>query len=137
MLVMWKERFNLTSSVHASAEESRTAGIAYHLLPRPVWESFSGQDLYEPEAYDQDGFIHLTLGTDPLLAVANLFYAGDTRDFEVLVLDLNRIQSPVKYEDPDQIYPHIYGLLNTDAVIGELKVDRTTNGAFTTIREEG
>jgi uncharacterized protein (DUF952 family) len=126
----------LTSSVHASANESRTAGIAYHLVPTPVWDSFSGQDFYQPEAYDQDGFIHLTLGTDPLLAVANLFYTGDTRDLKVLVLDLNRIQSPVKYQDPGQIYPHIYGLLNIDAVIGELKIDRTASGEFTSIREE-
>jgi uncharacterized protein (DUF952 family) len=123
----------LTDQTHATAQDSRNAGIAYHLIPAPVWEEFKGRELYQPEAYDQDGFIHLTLGIEPLLAVANLFYTGDTREFKVLVLDTNRIQSPVKYEDPDEIYPHIYGLLNTDAVIGELSVDRASDGSFTGI----
>ena len=124
----------MASEIHSSAAESREAGIAYHLIPTPVWDAFKDKDLYEPEAYGIDGFIHLTLGTDPLLAVANLFYTGDSRDFSVLVLDINRIQSPIKYEDPDEIYPHIYGLLNTDAVTGELAVIRSSDGAFTQIK---
>ena len=126
----------LTSQILTSAEDSRTAGIAYHLIPAPVWGEYKGRDLYEPEAYGEDGFIHLTLGTDPLLAVANLFYTGDAREFKVLVLDINRIQSPIKFEDPEEIYPHIYGLLNTDSVIGELSVERTEDGSFVQIGAE-
>ena len=119
--------------MYSSAEESRESGIAYHLIPTPVWDAHAGQQLYAPEAYEQDGFIHLTLGLDPLLNVANMFYTSDERPFGVLVLDMNRIQSPIKFEDPDQIYPHIYGLLNTDAVIGQLTVDRAPDGTFTGI----
>lgn len=123
----------MSSSIHATAEDSRAAGVAYHLIPIPVWEASKGKSLYEPEAYGADGFIHLTLGTDPLLAVANLFYTSDSRDYSVLILDLGLIQAPVKYEDPDQIYPHIYGLLNLDSVVGELVVSRDPDGTFISI----
>ena len=121
------------SEIHSSADASRAAGIAYHLIPTLVWDAFRDKDLYEPEAYGIDGFIHLTLGTDPLLAVANLFYTGDSREYSVLLIDINNIQSPIKYEDPDEIYPHIYGLLNTDAVTGELAVIRSPDGSFVQI----
>jgi uncharacterized protein (DUF952 family) len=120
----------VTSEMHFDAESSRKAGIAYHLVPQPVWDSLKDKNLYEPEAYSQDGFIHLTLGLDPLLKVANMFYTSDDRNFTVLVLDMNRIQAPVRFEDPEEIYPHIYGLLNTDAVIGQLAVIRDENGKF-------
>jgi uncharacterized protein (DUF952 family) len=116
--------------MHFSAEPSREAGIAYHLVPQPVWDTLKDNRLYEPEAYEQDGFIHLTLGLDPLIKVANTYYTGDDRNYTILVLDLNRIQAPVRFEDPDEIYPHIYGLLNTDAVIGQLAVIRDEHGKF-------
>lgn len=124
----------MASDIYSSAAESRAAGIAYHLIPTVVWNSFRDKETYEPEAYGNDGFIHLTLGIDPLLAVANLFYTGDVREYSVLVLDINTIQAPIKYEDPEEMYPHIYGLLNTNAVIGELAILRSADGTFTQIQ---
>ena len=50
-----------------------------------------------------------------------------------VILDLDTISSEVRYDDPDRTYPHIYGPLNTDAVIGELSVRRDAEGTFLAI----
>lgn len=113
-----------------SAEASRGAGIAYHLTPADVWERQKASGLYLPEAFEKDGFIHTTNGLAPLLEVANLFYQGDARDYRVLVLSVPEINADVRYDDQNRIYPHIYGPLNTSAVIGELPVQRGDDGAF-------
>lgn len=116
---------------HRTAEESREASVAYHLVPVPVWEARGGQPTYLPEAYEQDGFIHTTNGLDPLLQVANMFYTGDGRPYMVLVLDTTKLTSELRYDDEGSVYPHIYGPLNTDAVIGTLAVERDADGTFT------
>lgn len=113
-----------------AAEESRAAGIAYHLTPAEVWESQKESGLYVPEAFPTDGFVHTTNGLDPLLEVANLFYQGDERDYRVLVLSVPDLNADVRYDDANRIYPHVYGPLNTSAVIGELPVRRGADGTF-------
>jgi uncharacterized protein (DUF952 family) len=121
---------------HRTAEASREARVAYHLVPAPVWEERGGEPAYLPETFAADGFIHTTNGLDPLLEVANLFYTGDERPFLVLALDTTKLTSELRYDDEGQIYPHIYGPLNTDAVIGMLAVDRAPDGRFTGFRAE-
>jgi uncharacterized protein (DUF952 family) len=123
----------MTELLYDTAQASRDANVAYHLIPAPVWEAQADQVNYKPEAYDADGFIHLTVGLDPLLTVANMFYTSDSRPYRVLVLDMTKIEAEIKYEDPDRNYPHIYGLLNTDAVIGELGIERDPHGRFVRI----
>lgn len=113
-----------------TVEESRSAGVAYHLCPTPVWEAQESSGSYLPEAFEADGFIHATNGLEKLLWVANEFYTGDTRPHTVLVLDVSKLESPVRYEDDDQAFPHIYGPLNTDAVVGELSVERGPDGQY-------
>jgi uncharacterized protein (DUF952 family) len=115
---------------HRSAAESREAGVTYHLVPAPVWATASGEASYVPEAFAADGFIHCTNGIDEVVAVGNLFYQGDPRPFQVLALDINRIEPEVRYDAPGEVYPHIYGALNTDAVIAVYPVVRDEAGRF-------
>ncbi|MGN6484723.1 MAG: DUF952 domain-containing protein [Thermomicrobiales bacterium] len=118
---------------YPSAAESRAAGITYHLVPADVWSEQKGATEYLPEAYPQDGFIHCTNGLDELVKVANLFYTADPRTFLTLILKTGKITSDVRYDDPNETYPHIYGPLNTDAVVGELVVSRDADGTFLAI----
>jgi len=118
---------------YPSAAAARDAGVTYHLVPADVWAARKDAAEYVPEAYDQDGFIHCTNGLDELVKVANMFYTGDPRTFVTLILDVDTISSEVRYDDPDRTYPHIYGPLNTDAVIGELSVRRDAEGTFLAI----
>lgn len=115
---------------HRTAEASRNAGVTYHLVPESVWAARGGAETYVPEAYEADGFIHLTNGLDELVKVANMFYKADDRAYVVLALDVNRIASDVRYDDTGEIYPHIYGPLNTDAVVDTFAVERDSDGTF-------
>jgi uncharacterized protein (DUF952 family) len=117
-------------TLYQTAKDAREAGIAYHMAPEPVWTSQKDGGIYLPEPFDQDGFIHTTNGLERLLWVANEFYTGETRPLTVLVLDVSKVESPVRYDDEAQEFPHIYGRLNTDAVIGELRVERDASGQF-------
>lgn len=104
-----------------------------HLSPEEVWRRQEGAASYEPEAYPADGFIHCTLGEGNLLSVANAFYKADPRPHLVLVLDPARIDAEVRFEfeDEGRIYPHIYGPLNTDAVVAVRRAIRDADGTFT------
>ncbi|HYH12546.1 MAG TPA: DUF952 domain-containing protein [Thermomicrobiales bacterium] len=115
---------------HRTADASRDARVTYHLVPEPVWVEQRGEKEYIPDAFEADGFIHCTNGLDPLRDVANMFYKGDERSYVVLALDAEKIRSEVRYDDPEQIYPHIYGPLNTDAVIGVFDAARGDDGTF-------
>lgn len=120
---------------HRDSAGARNAGITYHLVPSAVWEQGKSAEWYQPEAYDADGFIHCTNGVDQLVDVANMFYVSDPRDFRVLILDVGKIASDVRYDDEGQLFPHIYGPLNTSAVLGELAVNRAEDGSFASIHQ--
>lgn len=112
------------------AAASRDAGVAYHLAPTEVWEHQKIAGSYLPEAFDADGFIHATNGLERLKWVANEFYTSDERAHTVLVIDTSKLSSPLRYDDEEQLFPHIYGPLNVDAVIGELTVHRGEKGSY-------
>lgn len=101
-----------------------------HLVPTPVWAQQRENETYLPEAYETDGFIHCTIGDGRMLAVANMFYTGDPRPFWALTLDPDRITSEVRFEDPDSVFPHIYGPLQVAAVTGHRAVERDDEGRF-------
>ncbi|MBA2520561.1 MAG: DUF952 domain-containing protein [Chloroflexia bacterium] len=111
----------------------KPAGETLHLVPEPVWEARRQAPAYTPEAFEREGFIHCTDGDANLLGVANTFYLDDPRPYLVLVLDLDRLRSPVRYEDPAQIYPHIYGPINREAVVAVRRAVRLADGSFSKI----
>jgi uncharacterized protein (DUF952 family) len=116
---------------YRDSAESKNTGITYHLALVSEWTAQKGSPSYKPGAFEADGFIHCTNGLDLLTGIANMFYRDSPEERTVLVLDTGRIQSNVQYDDEAQTFPHIYGPLNTSAVIGELHVERSVDGTFT------
>jgi uncharacterized protein (DUF952 family) len=102
----------------------------YHLTPIDVWNQQRDGTSYVPEAFETEGFIHTTIGLDPLLAIANMFYRDDRRPYVALILDLPAVTAAVRHDDPSGLYPHIYGSLNLGAVVGHMSARRGPNGAF-------
>lgn len=105
-------------------------GLTLHLAPREVWERQASTPEYTPESFVQDGFIHCTDGDDDLIAVGNRYYTGDRRAFVALTIQLDRVAARTVYEDAARIFPHIYGLLETAAVIDVRDVRRGDGGEF-------
>jgi uncharacterized protein (DUF952 family) len=102
----------------------------FHFSPAQYFDSLNPEEDYLPPHYAQDGFIHCTDGSANLARTGNRFYKDDPRDFYVLYLDKERIKSPVVYEDPNNIYPHIYGPLNRDAIVDIKPALRAPDGTF-------
>ena len=109
--------------------------VTFHLTPRERWEAHRGDVSYLPEPFESEGFIHCTDGEANVVAVGNRYYTGDPREMVCLVIDRDTVAAEIRYEDPERIYPHIYGPLNTDAVIEVRAVRRDPDGTFTSIGE--
>lgn len=110
--------------------------IIYHLVPESEFRAQVKEDKYIPARFELDGFIHCTGEPDTLLAVANDYFSGVEKPVLVLVIETARLAAEVRFEPPapvagsgsshlahDQLFPHIYGPLNLDAVtaIGVLR----------------
>ena len=102
----------------------------FHYTPAEHFQAFGPNDEYTPPRFSEEGFIHCTDGAENMAKVANRFYKDDPRAFLVLYIDKTRVKSPIKYEDPDEIYPHIYGPLNQDAIVDKRPALREPDGTF-------
>jgi uncharacterized protein (DUF952 family) len=91
--------------------------LTYHLVPRDEWEAADASQSYVPCGFGQDGFVHCTDGPDEVASTANRYFAGFHGDLLALVLDRAHLTAPVRYEDPGQIYPHVYGPIDRAAII--------------------
>jgi uncharacterized protein (DUF952 family) len=108
----------------------------YHLALLDEWLASEGSETYAPGAFEVEGFIHCTDGEAELVATANRYFSQDPRTFVVLEIDLDRVDVFVHYEDPDRIYPHIYGRLPRNAVVAVHPVLRDAEGRFVGFGEE-
>ena len=92
--------------------------IIYHLTNKKDWQTAQPLGEYEAPSLAEEGFIHCSKDLPQLLRVAARLYQGRT-DLQVLDLDLEKLDSPVKYElsRSGEVYPHIYGKLNFSAVL--------------------
>ena len=111
----------------------RAEHVTYHLVPTAVWESQMYEASYQPEGFKEEGFIHCTDTLEELVAVGNRYYRSDPREFLVLAIDCEQVTARVVYEDPQHIFPHVYGPLNTDAVLSIQQVVRGADGTFLTM----
>lgn len=76
-----------------------------------------------PESLQTEGFVHCST-REQLLATAERYFRG-VEGLRVLLLDPARLQAELRYEppsgpgSPDELFPHLYGPINPDAVAGE------------------
>lgn len=106
--------------------------LIYHLVPQAVWAAAPTDQPYTPADYEREGFIHCTQGEAQVAVVANRYYRHDARVWLVLIIDEDAVVPAIKYEPgrDGQLYPHIYGPLNRDAVITSQVMPRDPDGSF-------
>jgi uncharacterized protein (DUF952 family) len=97
----------------------------YHLVLRRLWEQKAAEP-YRADSLPREGFIHCSFAEQVAWA-ANRFYS-DAEDLLLLHIDPERLTSPVREEpcETGEIFPHIYGPLNREAVV---RVEALTRGA--------
>jgi uncharacterized protein (DUF952 family) len=111
-------------------------GLIYHIAARGDWEAARRAGEYRMSTRGRSlaevGFIHAST-RQQVAAVANAFYR-DASDLLVLVIDPGLVTAEIRYEHvpgSKAPFPHIYGPLNTGAVIGTRQLGRDSGGAFT------
>ena len=87
-----------------------------HVANKPLFENEIKSGAYGSESLKRCGFIHCS-DLDTYYLVAPNF-RNDTDEKVILVIDTDRLVPEVKWEDGGGLdFPHIYGLLNKEAVI--------------------
>lgn len=101
----------------------------YHLVTRRVWEENADRP-YRPESLTGEGFIHCSFA-EQVARSANRFYA-EAADLLLLHIDAERLTSPLREEasDAGEIFPHIYGPLNRDAVTTVEELSRGSDSSW-------
>lgn len=108
----------------------------YHMILATRWQQWPVGQEYLPLEYANDGFIHCTAGDELMVKVANRFYHAVPGDFLVLVVDTDRLTSPLKWEAPTPgdtlapLFPHIYGPIDYAAIIATKTMVRDQTGQF-------
>jgi len=88
----------------------------YHIVLPELWDAFDG-DLYEAASLADEGFIHCSFDHQ-LDGVIGRYYSG-ADSLVVLEIDSEMLTSELVNEPSTggEIYPHIYGPINRDAII--------------------
>jgi uncharacterized protein (DUF952 family) len=102
---------------------------AFHLTPAERWSSAPTDAPYAPASLGSEGFVHLTHTEDELLAAGDRHYTADDRPYVALVIDLDRLTVPWRY-DGDARFPHAYGPLDRAAILEVRAVRRGDDGTF-------
>lgn len=112
--------------------------LILHLIPAPAYAALAADAPVRNASLETEGFLHCTRGLALMLEVANRFYQAVPGDFLVLVIDPDKVRAPVRFEPPTssadplagQLFPHIYGPLNRDAIVAVRTARRASDGTF-------
>jgi len=112
--------------------------IILHLASHDAWLAAIKQGLYSADSLSTEGFIHCSKASQ-IVDVANAFYHGQGM-LVLLVIDPSKLESGLKWEPPAEpaptharagdLFPHIYGPLNLDAVVKVLPFEPGADGTF-------
>ncbi len=102
-----------------------------HLAARDQWKAAQAAGEYWPAEYEREGFIHLS-GLHHVLTPANAFYRG-RNDLVALVVDARLLAKDIVWElgpDTEELFPHLYCTLETNAVLHEIDFAPCADGTF-------
>lgn len=101
-----------------------------HICNKKDWKKALESGEYQHATLESQGFIHCSK-PEQIVKVANFNFKGQ-EDLILLLIDDKKVTSEIKYEDGGngELYPHIYGPLNIDAVIGAVDFPANEDGTF-------
>lgn len=113
--------------------------MIYHITSLRAWREAQQRGEYRAESLETEGFIHCSTSTQ-VLPVAEKFYKGQKR-LLLLQIDPSLLSSELKWESPSggtpppgvpegDLFPHIYGPINLDAIVKVLDLTSDPDGAY-------
>ncbi len=89
--------------------------MIFHICKRQDWEEAQKAGEYRAESLGTEGFTHCS-EQQQVKGVVKMRYA-DVPDLILLNIEVAKLKSAIIYEEADrQIFPHIYGPINLEAV---------------------
>jgi uncharacterized protein (DUF952 family) len=104
--------------------------IIFHIVRSEAWASRAGGS-YHPEIYSVDGFVHCSM-RDQVVKVADTRFRGQ-KGLVLLCIDTDQVTAEIRYENLEggrELFPHIYGEINTNAVVQVAEFEPGINGHF-------
>ena len=112
--------------------------IIIHLVSNDAWLAAAKQGVYHADSLSTMGFIHCSRPSQ-IVDVANTFYHGQ-QGLVLLVIDPSKLVAELKWEPPAEpeptharagdLFPHLYGPLNLDAVTDVIPFESAADGTF-------
>jgi uncharacterized protein (DUF952 family) len=105
--------------------------IIFHIARREAWANRDAGS-YRPEMFPVDGFVHCST-PDQVVKVADIRFRGQ-QDLVLLCIDTGKVKAAIRYENLEgglELFPHIYGEINTDAVVQVAEFKPGAGGYFT------
>lgn len=113
--------------------------IILHITSNDAWASAQKAGKYVAPSLAGEGFIHCSTSAQAV-PVAEKFYKGQT-GLVLLVIDPARLTFDLKWEPPfdgapppgapaADLFPHVYGPINLEAVTQVLDFESDSNGRF-------
>lgn len=114
--------------------------LILHITSNDAWTSAQKVGQYVAPSLADEGFIHCSTSAQAV-PVAEKFYKGQT-ELVLLVIDPARLSSDLKWEPPfdgapplgapsADLFPHVYGPINLDAVTKVVKFAPNADGKWT------
>ena len=104
----------------------------YHITSQFAWSAAQKKGIYSTGSLADDGFIHCS-EKNQILRVANSFFVNQ-HGLVILIIDPSKLNPEVRWEagsdKADELFPHIYGLLNLEAVLCVLDFEPGGDGRF-------
>ena len=103
-----------------------------HCMRKNKWNEIKDEDYWGYQDIEEEGFIHCSPIKYLWRVLPNF---EDVKDELVIIcIDEDKLEAEVKYEDDDNCgrnYPHVYGIINNDAVIKVLDYLKDEQGHYT------
>lgn len=93
--------------------------IIYHVTTKAAFEKAQLLGYYEAESLALEGFIHCST-QEQVKGVLERYFNGQNNLVQ-LVIDCSKLTHTLKFELAPSVgeeFPHVYGVINLDAIIG-------------------
>lgn len=113
--------------------------MIFHITSRTAWDDAQQRGDYRAESLATEGFIHCST-ISQVLPVAENFYQSQS-GLVLLLIEPTLLSSPLKWEAPSgggpppgvpkgDLFPHIYGPINLDAVVKVVNLQKNADNKF-------
>lgn len=110
--------------------------LIFHILKNEDWQQAIQTGSYAPRSLQIEGFIHCST-REQTPATANRYYHGQT-DLVLLSIDPSLLTAELRLEAPAnphderarELFPHVYGPINLDAVSRAVDFPCDSGGSF-------